>query len=185
MAQRRLIKSPLGAQTVSITPQPSPSRRLWGERQTCHKEAQFPPSSPLRTTLSGRHSDPISLPAKVGLQDELAQIFWRCATIENCTIDSSPKDLLGEKTLRYNKGRVAECPLTNTIILHHYRDLGLKQERKTAKLATRRASKKPSTHFLPAIVIPPLEPIQSPCWRLYRTGRKETGRQTSISPLAV
>ena len=184
MAQRKLIKSPLGAQTLSITPQPSPSRRLWRDRQTCHKEVQFPPNSPLRTTLSGRHSNPISSPAKAGLQDELAQIFWRCATIENCTIDSPPKDLLGEMTLRYNKGKGAECPLTNTIILHRYRDLGLRSEQRTAKLATRRASK-PSALFLPAIVIPPLEPIQSPSWRLYRTGRREAGRQNSISPLAV
>lgn len=170
---------------MSITPQPSPSRKTWGERQTCHKEVQFPPNSPLRTTLSGRHSDPISSPTKAGLQDELAQIFWRCATIENCTIDSSPKDVLGEMTMRYNKGRGGECPLTNTIILHHYRDLGMKSERRTARLATRRASKKPSAHFLPAIVIPPLEPIQSPSWRLYKTGRRDAGRQNSISPLAV
>ena len=186
MALRRLIKSPVGVRTGTLTPQPSPSRKLRGTTRLSPKEVQFPPNSPLRITLSGRHSDS---PAKAEIKDELEQIFWRCATMDTCTIGSPSKNLFEEKRerglLRNSREREADCPLTNAVILHHYRDFLVKLEKKPAKLVTRRASKKQSEHFLPTIVIPPLEPLHSPTWRLYRTGRKKTGRQGSVSPLAA
>lgn len=189
MALRRLIKSPVGAETGSLTPQSSPSRRLRGLNRPCHKEAQFPPTSPLRITLNGRHSDPINSLRKAEAQDELGQIFWRCATTETCAIDSPAKGLfeekLGRSLLRSNRERSTDCPLTNEVILHRCRDFLVRLDKKPSKPASRRASKKPSAHFLPTIVIPPFEPLHSPTWRLYRTVRKEAGRQDSLSPLAA
>lgn len=172
---------------IALASQAGGYQRLRGNWMSTRREAQPPSSSVLARTLL-----PIPLsPDPVSDRDELAQIFWRCATTKAPSPLSTSHLTIPDdsSTLRSNSEKTPKlplCPLTNQSIRQHCRDIEGKIT--LIKRASRRLGcqkvviKTGKGHCLKqTIVMPVLNTGQMENWRLYQMGNQ--GRKRSISPV--